>query len=52
MKKDKLARKVTVYPPLMGDLNTFGLYNADPMGSYTGVPKEPMEKPVQDADDL
>ena len=24
----------------------------DPMGSYTGVPADPMEKPVQDADDL
>lgn len=25
---------------------------ADPMGSYTGVPSDPAEKPVQDADDL
>lgn len=24
----------------------------DPQGSYTGVPEEPREKPVQDADDL
>lgn len=24
----------------------------DPMGSYTGVPADPKEKPVQDADDL
>ena len=24
----------------------------DPMGSYTGVPTEPGEKPIQDADDL
>ena len=24
----------------------------DTMGSYTGVPKDPNEKPVQDADDL
>lgn len=24
----------------------------DPNGSYTGVPKIPGEKPVQDADDL
>lgn len=24
----------------------------DPNGSYTGVPKEKGEKPVQDADDL
>ncbi len=24
----------------------------DPQGSYTGVPVDPREKPVQDADDL
>ena len=24
----------------------------DPNGSYTGMPQEPMEQPVQDADDL
>ena len=24
----------------------------DPFGSYTGVTKDPHEKPVQDADDL
>ena len=24
----------------------------DPQGSYTGVPEQPGEKPVQDADDL
>lgn len=24
----------------------------DPQGSYTGVPENPNEKPVQDADDL
>ena len=26
--------------------------NTDPLGSWTGVPREPNEKPVQDADDL
>lgn len=26
--------------------------SADPQGSYTGVPENPYEKPVQDADDL
>ena len=25
---------------------------ADPFGSYTGRPKDPDERPVQDADDL
>ena len=26
--------------------------NTDPNGMYTGVPRDPFEKPVQDADDL
>ena len=26
--------------------------NTDPFGSYTGRPRDPYEKPVQDADDL
>lgn len=26
--------------------------STDPFGSYTGVPKVPDEKPIQDADDL
>jgi hypothetical protein len=26
--------------------------HTDPMGMYTGVPENPREKPVQDADDL
>lgn len=26
--------------------------DTDPMGSYTGLPEEEWEKPVQDADDL
>lgn len=34
---------------------TAGLFRrvrTDPQGSYTGVPEEPGEEPVQDADDL
>lgn len=26
--------------------------STDPLGSYTGRPEDPLEKPVQDADDL
>lgn len=26
--------------------------DTDPQGMYTGVPEDPSEKPVQDADDL
>ena len=25
---------------------------SDPMGSYTGIPEDKKEKPIQDADDL
>lgn len=25
---------------------------ADPFGSYTGIPSDPFERPIQDADDL
>lgn len=33
-------------------LTEFQAVETDPMGSYTGVPENPLEKPVQDADDL
>ncbi len=26
--------------------------STDPFGSYTGRPKDPLERPIQDADDL
>ncbi len=26
--------------------------NTDPQGSWTGVPEDPYDKPIQDADDL
>ena len=29
-----------------------GIIAADPLGSYTGVPVDPEDVPVQDADDL
>ena len=32
--------------------DTFRRVRTDPQGSYTGVPEEPGEAPVQDADDL
>ena len=28
------------------------LQAADPLGSYTGRPADPMDRPIQDADDL
>ena len=35
-----------------GPMNYYGIFRGDPMGSYTGLPTEPFEEPVQDADDL
>lgn len=32
--------------------DTFHRPMTDPQGSYTGVPEDPEEKPVQDVDDL
>lgn len=52
MKKDKQVEQVTNHPPLEGPMNMLGLFTADPQGSYTGVPEDPKEIPVQDADDL
>ena len=45
-KKDRLS----VVPPFLR--SNFYPPIADPMGSYTGVPEDPFEEPVQDADDL
>lgn len=52
MKKERQVDRVTNHPPLMGPMNMLGIYTVDPLGSYTGVPEDPKEVPVQDADDL
>lgn len=33
-------------------LNKAGSYGYDTLGSYTGVPADPEDLPIQDADDL
>lgn len=45
-------KKPIEYPSQKGFANVIGLLTTDPLGSYTGVPIEKDEKPVQDADDL
>ena len=40
------------YPNTGFNIRPEGLVNTDPFGSYTGVPKQHLEQPVQDADDL
>ena len=40
-------------PPFVPDGTGYDpMISTDPFGSYTGLVKEPGEKPVQDADDL
>lgn len=45
-------------PTFRGVMGTYSLekeepvIQTDPMGSYTGLTRDPYEKPVQDADDL
>ncbi len=49
----KRKKKIPVLFPseILGAV-TIGQMTADPFGSYTGVSQDPLEKPVQDADDL
>lgn len=50
----KKIQTLKAFPPLFlppeGGLS--GPIRTDPQGSYTGIPEEPLERPVQDVDDL
>ncbi len=48
-KSEKLLKKVMAKP-----LEIVSMKNSksDPQGSYTGIPTNPYDTPVQDADDL
>ena len=53
MKKNNKENYIIPRLPLMGfPLSMVDPVISDPLGSYTGVPEEIFEKPVQDADDL
>ena len=52
MKKDKDGLKLPLLPPLGMPINPLGTNIADPFGSYTGIPNDATDMPVQDADDL
>ena len=53
MKKNNKDIYVMPLLPLMGNsLSVADSVIADPFGSYTGVPEDVLDKPVQDADDL
>lgn len=49
--KDKQLFPI-LYPENSLGVNNMGLVLSDPLGSYTGRPEDPLEEPVQDADDL
>ncbi|MBE6680830.1 MAG: hypothetical protein E7600_00910 [Ruminococcaceae bacterium] len=45
-------KKQKVYVNIIDGINYDGKSNTDPLGMYTGVPEDPFDTPVQDADDL
>ena len=52
MKEHKKRKNIIRYPIVEGVANTIDLIPVDPLGSYTGIPLDGDDKPVQDADDL
>ena len=48
-KREKLQKKVMAKPLEMASMKDS---ESDPQGSYTGIPLNPYDTPVQDADDL
>ena len=54
MKNSSIKKKIIkekLFTDVSNDLNSERII-VDPNGSYTGVPIDPLEKPVQDVDDL
>ncbi|MBQ3146187.1 MAG: hypothetical protein IJB91_00485 [Oscillospiraceae bacterium] len=53
MKKNNKQIDIIPQLPLMGiPLSMADPVATDPLGSYTGVPENALEQPIQDADDL
>ena len=50
--KDKKEETIPYLPFAQSNFGPMRMNFFDPMGSYSGYPVNPMEKPVQDADDL
>lgn len=48
----KKETRVPCYPLLGRPVSSMRHIEGDPLGSYTGVPEDEHEKPIQDADDL
>lgn len=45
-------KKQKVYLNIIDGVKYDGVSETDPLGMYTGVPQDPNDEPVQDADDL
>ena len=45
-------KKQKVYLNIIDGVEYDGVSGTDPLGMYTGVPQDPNDEPVQDADDL
>lgn len=52
MKHKKKIDEMPYVPLTQNKFGLVGLNTTDPLGSYTGRPADPLEEPVQDADDL
>ena len=50
MKKEK--KHLSDIPTVHNMIDEWGNRITDPLGSYTGVPTDPYDQPIQDADDL
>ena len=51
-KYDFKKKKRKVYLNIVDGISYDGKSDTDPLGMYTGVPEDPYDEPVQDADDL
>ena len=51
-KKNKESDTRQLYPSAVVALDWMDRVKPDPLGSYTGVPADALDKPIQDADDL
>lgn len=52
MKKKRFEFNVAYPDSVNAENQGIPVIHSDVFGSYTGIPDEPFEKPVQDADDL
>lgn len=52
MKKKRTDFDISLPLSVNADHQEVEVFHGDPLGSYTGRPLDPEDKPVQDADDL